>query len=145
MEDLNEKVKKFLKLPLRFSFLNQLKFFKIFSLAFGSSINCPSVTYNKLLLGKKDIFTSELKFSLDWDTFLKFAKQKGRIGYISKNLIFYRIHNHATTVKFINSDLRKKEDIIMFSKIWPSFVVKIIMKFYVKANSIYDDVKDIDD
>ena len=33
----------------------------------------------------------------------------------------------------------------MFSKIWPSFVVKIIMKFYVKANSIYDDVKDIDD
>ena len=145
MEDLNGKVKKFLKLPLRFSFLNQLKFFKIFSLAFGSSINCQSVTYNKLLLGKKDIFTSELKFSLDWDTFLKFAKQKGRIGYISKNLIFYRIHNHATTVKFINSDLRKKEDIIMFSKIWPSFVVKIIMKFYVKANSIYDDVKDIDD
>lgn len=137
-EDINGKLKKVLKFPLRFSLFNSLKFFKVGALAFGNSINCPSVTYNKLLLGKNNIFTSKLKFSLDWDTFLKFAKKKGRIGYISKKLICYRIHQEATTVLFITNDERYNEDVIMFLKIWPKFIVKIIMKFYVKASKIYD-------
>ena len=135
--DINSKLKRILKFPLRFSLFNGLKWFKVGALSFGNSINCPSVTYNKLLLGSNNIFTSKLKFSLDWDTFLKFAKGKGKIGYISKKLICYRIHDEATTVEFINSKERLKEDIIMFEKIWPKFIVKFIMKFYVRASDTY--------
>ena len=109
------------------------------SLAFGNSFNCPSVTYNKTKLGDNDIFTSKLKFSLDWDTFLKYARMKGRIGYINKELLCYRIHEGATTVQFINNKYRYVEDVIMFEKIWPKFIVKLIMKFYVKANNTYEE------
>ena len=140
--DLNCRIKSFLKFPLRFSLLNKIKFFKVASLAFGNSINCPSVTYNSLLIGKKNIFTSELKFSLDWDTFLKFARCKGRLGYVPRKLISFRIHNGATTASFIRDNKRYREDVIMFSKIWPKFVVKIIMLFYTKASMVYGDVLD---
>ena len=140
--DLNCKIKAFLKFFLRFSLFNKIKFFKVLSLAFGNSINCPSVTYNKLLIGDNNVFTSDLKFSLDWDTFLKLAKDDGRLGYIPKKLISFRIHNGSATVSCIKSNIRYKEDIIMFSKIWPKFVVKFIMLFYIKANNVYVDVLD---
>lgn len=140
--DFNCKIKSFLKFPLRFSLFNKLKFFKVASLAFGNSINCPSVTYNKLILGEKNIFTSDLKFSLDWDTFLKFARCKGRLGYIPKKLLFFRVHGGATTASFIRNNERYKEDVIMFSKIWPKFIVKFIMLFYTKASNVYGDVLD---
>ena len=67
----------------------------------------------------------------------KFAKLNGRIGYIDKELLFYRIHEDATTVKFIKSNDRYLEDVTMFEKIWPKFIVKIIMKFYIKASNTY--------
>jgi len=141
-KDVNGKLKRILKFPLKFSLLNKLRFVKVFSLAFGNSINCPSVTYNKLKLGKGNIFTSKLKFSLDWDTFLKYARSNGRIGYIDKKLICYRIHGDATTVKFIKSNDRYNEDVIMFLKIWPKFIVRLIMKFYVNASNTYEDFCD---
>lgn len=140
--DLNCKIKSFLKFFLRFSLFNKKKFFKVLSLAFGNSINCPSVTYNKMLIGNNDVFTSNLKFSLDWDTFFKLARGDGRLGYIPKKLIFFRIHNDSTTVHFIKSNVRHDEDVIMFSKFWPKFIVKFIMLFYIKANNVYEDVLD---
>lgn len=140
--DLNSRIKACLKFFLRFPLLNKFKFFKVSALAFGNSINCPSVTYNKRLVGKRDIFTSDLKFSLDWDTFLKFARCKGRLGYIPKKLISYRIHTKATSASFIRDNRRYEEDVIMFSKIWPKFIVKIIMLFYTKASMVYGDVLD---
>ena len=103
----------------------------------GNSVNCPSVTYNKNILGTSNIFTSTLKFSLDWDTFLKLSRMKGRVGYIDERLICYRIHSNATTVKFINNDKRTEEDIIMFRKMWPKVFIPIIMKFYSKASDTY--------
>lgn len=136
-KDINSKIKKILKLPLRSTFLAKFKFIKVSSLAFGNSINCPSVTYNKKLIGD-NVFTSDLKFGLDWDTFLKFARQKGRFIYIAKELISYRIYDGATTKEFIVDNRRNEEDIIMFNKIWPKFITKLIMKFYVKSYETYD-------
>ena len=139
IKDINGILKRILKFPLRFSLFNGLRIFKILSLTFGNSINCPSVTYNKAKLGNNDIFTSNLKFSLDWDTFFKFARKNGRIGYIHKRLLCYRVHENATTVQFIKNNDRYKEDVIMFEKIWPKFMVRLIMKFYVKSSDIYKE------
>ncbi len=134
--DKNSKIKEILKVFTKNKTLSKLKFFKVASLAFGNTINCPSVAYNKKLLGDK-IFTSDLKFALDWDTFLKIAKMKGRSLYIPKKLINYRIHDGATTKQFIVDNKRKSEDIIMFNKFWPKWITNIIMKFYVKSYDVY--------
>ena len=134
--DTNSKIKHILKFFVKNKFFAKFKFFKVMSLAFGNSINCPSVTYNKKLLGE-NIFTSNLKFALDWDTFLKIAKMKGISLYIPEKLINYRIHEEATTMEFINDNKRKKDDIDMFNKIWPSWITKIIMKYYIKCYDTY--------
>ena len=135
--DTNSKIKHLLKFFVKYKFFANIKFFKVASLAFGNSINCPSVTYNKKLLGNS-VFTSDLKFGLDWDTFLKIAKLKGCSLYIKDKLVCYRIHDDATTKSFIVDNKRKEEDIIMFSKIWPKFIVKLIMKIYTKSYDTYN-------
>lgn len=136
-EDENSKIKELLKFLVKYKFFARLKLFKVLSLSFGNSINCPSVTYNKDKLGK-NLFTSDLKFALDWDTFLKIAKMKGISLYIPKKLINYRIHDGATTKQFINDNNRYNEDLTMFKKIWPSWVAKLIMKIYVKSYDTYN-------
>jgi len=134
--DINSKIRKRLKFFLKNKYLAKLKFFKVLSLSFGNSINCPSCTYNKKLIGG-NIFTSDLKFALDWDTYLKLARRKGRFIYINKYLLNYRIHDEATTKQFIISNKRQIDDTIVFNKIWPKFMTKIIMKFYVKCYDTY--------
>lgn len=138
--DINCRIKRILQYPLTCRTFAKFKFFKVASLAFGNSINCPSVTYNKKIIGDT-VFTSDLKFGLDWDTFLKFARQKGRFIYINKPSISYRIHDEATSKEFIENNKRIDEDIIMFNKIWPNFITKIIMKFYKLAYGTYKEDK----
>ena len=134
-KDKNTSIKRFLKLPLRTKFRN-IRWIRKLTLAFGNTINCPSVTYNIKLLGTP-IFTSDLKFGLDWDTFRKIYSKKGKIYYTSKPSIYYRVHDEATSKTFIVNNKRYDEDVIMFRKFWPMWIVKIIMKFYVKCYDVY--------
>lgn len=137
LKDKNAKLKTILKLPLRFDLLSKIGWIRRLTLSLGNSINCPSVTYNRYKI-EGDIFTSDLKFSLDWDTFLKLSKYPGKTKYIPKCLIHFRVHDGATTKQFIIDEKRYNEDVIMFRKMWPEFIVKIIMKFYTKSYDIYD-------
>lgn len=139
-EDINAKIKRKLKAILKIKLFSRIKFFKVFSLAFGNSITCPSCTYNIKKIGSV-IFESDLKFALDWDTYLKLARKKGRFVYIDKCLIYYRIHDEATTKEFIVTNKRQQDDIAVFNKIWPNFITKIIMKFYVKCYDTYSEEK----
>lgn len=135
--DKNSKIKKVLRCPLLIPGFNKIKFVKKMTLALGNTICCPTVTYNKKRVGDT-IFTSELKFSLDWDTFYKFACMKGRTVYINKPYAYYRIHDGATTKTFIVNDTRKYDDIYMFNKFWPKWITNLIMKVYVKAYDTYN-------
>ena len=135
--DSNSRIKRVLKTFTKHKTFARFRVFKVMSLAFGNSINCPSVTYNKKLLGDT-VFTSDLKFGLDWDTFLKIARKKGISLYVPRKLVKYRIHDEATTKKFIVDNMRQEEDLIMFCKIWPKPIAKMIMKFYVKSYDIYN-------
>lgn len=136
--DLNSKIRRVLRIPLKFDFLSKYRIFKVASLSLGNSICCPSVTYNLDCIPSKTIFTSELKFALDWDTFLKFARTKYSFGYIDKPLVYYRVYDGATTKSFIVNHTREIEDEYMFNQIWPSFLSKLIMKFYKYAYKTYD-------
>lgn len=134
--NLNCRLRRILRFPMKSRVLSNIRFFKKACLAFGNSICCPAVTYHKAIIDGP-IFTSPLKFSLDWDTYLKYARQKGRFLYVDKPLAYYRIHNKATTMDFINNETRQLDDIYMFNQFWPEWVTKIIMKIYQNAYSTY--------
>lgn len=136
--DINSRIKRLLRVPMKSSFLANQKWAKVFILRWGNSICCPSVTYNKEYTGDRP-FTSSFSFCLDWDTFLKFAKRSGRFGYIDHSLIYYRIHESATTSTFIHNNKRFEEDRSMFNKMWPSIITQTIMLLYKKAYKTYDD------
>lgn len=135
--ELNSMVKRFLRRSMKNSERANERKRKRRILRLGNSIVCPFVTYNKARLGD-NVFTSEYKFNLDWDTFLKLANQEGRFLYSDKVLGHYRIHNEATSKDFINNHNRKLEDKSMFLKFWPEWLVNIIMMFYEIAYKTYD-------
>lgn len=135
--DINCKIRRLLRIPLKSMCLSRCRFVRRMTLSLGNSIVCPSVTYNKDRFGD-DIFTSELKFNIDWDTFLKLAQEKGAFLYADKPLTFYRVHDGATSKEFIENHGREIEDTAMFRKFWPKWVVKLIMKFYKKAYDTYE-------
>lgn len=135
--DINSTLRRLLRLPLKSNFLNGRKFWKKAVLSLGNSICCPSVSYNKELLGPS-FFTSELKFNIDWDTFYKLAEMDGRMLYTDKVLTYYRVHDGATSKKWIENHMREADDLHMFKKFWPEWMAKGIMFFYKKAYDTYD-------
>ena len=136
--DINCKIRRFLRTPMKWNCCSASIFWKKRILCLGNSICCPSVTYNAKRIGLP-IFTSEYKFNLDWDTYLKLAKMKGRFLYTDKPLTYYRVHEEATTAEFIQDNGRYREDTIMFNKFWPQFISKIIMIFYTYAYKTYSE------
>lgn len=130
-------VKKLLRLPLRLTALNHLTWVKKSALLFGNPIICPSCTYNKELIGEP-LFDSPYKFALDWDTSLKLALRTGRFVLVERPLMYYRIHEEATTKACILDNRRAVEEAEMFAKFWPSWVVKVLTHFYMRSYSAYD-------
>lgn len=134
--DVNSKVRRFLRWPVKKMDKADKAWRKKASLCLGNTIVCPLVTYNKKALGD-NVFTSEYDFNLDWDTFYKLACMPGRFLYADKVLGHYRVHDGATSKDFIDSHRREKEDISMFRKFWPKWVVSVIMVFYKLAYRTY--------
>lgn len=130
-------IKKILRLPLRFHFLADRTWIKRSSVWFGNSICCPSCTYNKEQIGD-DMFHSEYDFALDWDNLYELAGKKGRFICSEKPLIAYRVHAAATTKACIEDNRRPTDEMAMFRKMWPDWMVKILMHFYRKAYKEYE-------
>lgn len=131
----NNKVKRLILIPSKFYIGQTVRFFKKMSLAFGNTVCCPSCTYNKKLLGD-NFFNSELTHCCDWDMYYKIATAKGRMVYVPEKLMSKRYHTGSQTFEDIQSGKRYREDQVMFSKFWPKWIVKKIMKKYVKAYEI---------
>lgn len=134
--DINSKIRHFLRRPIKNDKRASSRFWKRRILSLGNSICCPAVTYNKKRLGDS-FFTSELKFNIDWDTFLKIADTEGAFVYVDKPLTYYRVHDGATSKEFIVDHKREADDRTMFRKFWPKWMVEIIMIFYKKAYDTY--------
>jgi len=135
--DINSKIRRLIRMPLKFKMLAERRVWKKIVLSLGNSICCPAVTYHKKILGAS-YFTSELKYNIDWDTFYKLANEDGAMVYKDKPLTFYRVHDGATSKEFIVDNRREKDDRVMFEKFWPKWIVNIIMVFYKKAYDTYD-------
>lgn len=131
-------VKKLLRLPLRLRLLADRTWLKRSVLMFGNSICCPSCTYNYELIGD-DMFRSEYPFALDWDNLYDLAGRQGRFICSERPLIAYRIHDGATTKQCMEDESRSRDEIAMFRKMWPEWLVRILMHFYRKAYTAYGE------
>ena len=136
--DINSRIRRILRIPMKSRLLSKSKGWRKITLAFGNSICCPTATYSKKKL-RESMFTSEYKFNIDWDTFLKLANMDGRFVYVDKPLVCYRVHDGATSKEFIENNLRIDEDTRMFCQFWPSIIAKAIMIPYKKAYNTYDN------
>lgn len=135
--DINSAIRHFLRIPLKNEMLAKKKKIRKWTLAFGNSICCPTVTYHKGRLGD-NLFVSSYNFNIDWDTFLMLANKNGRFVYADEPLVFYRVHDGATSKEFIENHLRISEDSSMFRQFWPAWFVRFIMVFYKKAYETYN-------
>lgn len=135
--DLNSRMKRLFRTPMRIRALRHHSFFKKYFQSFGNAISCPCVAYHKALI-KGDIFTSSLKFALDWDTFVKFAAYDNPFIYIHKQLFYYRVHDGATSKTFTENDIRKHDEWYMFRQFWPDWLIKIGFGLYQKSYKTYD-------
>ena len=132
----NSRIRRFLRSPLKIGPMAESRFWKKAVLSLGNSICCPTVSYHKAVLGD-ELFTTDLKFNIDWDTFLKLAEKPGKILYEDRPLVYYRVYPGAASMQYIASHRREEEDIRMFRKFWPEWVVRIIMPLYKKAYDTY--------
>lgn len=98
-------------------------------LGFGCSIPCPTVTYNKDVIGNFS-FSDFYTVNLDWDAWLRLSKNKSPIGYIRERLVTHRIHEDAETQKGISEKRREKEDLNLFSRLWPKPIARFLLSLY---------------
>lgn len=134
---LKETVKKCLRLPLRLHGLADREWVKMGALKLGNPVMCPSCAYRKNYL-PDPIFHSELRYALDWDCMVDLAKWPGRFICVERPLLFYRVHDGATTREWIRDHRREQEERRMFEKFWPEPVVNVLMRFYKRAYREYE-------
>ena len=103
------------------------RFFKRWDLRFGNSVCCPTCTYNKKAL-PAPLFVSKLRHGVDWDLYITLASEKGRVAYVRKPVVFKRIHLDAQTHEDVLSGVRAREDIILYSRLWPKPFAKLFQK-----------------
>lgn len=139
--DLNCVIRRMVRSPMKSRRMSGSKFWKKRILSFGNAIVCPSCAYNLSLI-EGNVFTSPLKFALDWDTFVKLAETEHPFLYIDKVLMLYRIHHGATSNDYTESEKRKSDEYYMFRKFWPEWFIKVyfhIFKLSYKTYSYRED------
>lgn len=126
------KIKRLMMIPIRPKLFQRIKFIRRMILAFGDPICCPSVTFD-LENNERPIFENHFRSAEDWEAWEKISRKKGTFIYIPKPLMCHRIYEESTTSEIIKDGKRIEENYIMFCKFWPSWIAKIINKFYTKS------------
>jgi hypothetical protein len=115
---------------------NNLKhvFWKKRMLSLGCPIAAPSVMYNLEQINNFE-FNNEFSINLDWDAWYRLAIKKGRFVFVKHKLMKHRIHQESATTLGLNSNKRQEEDLIMFKRLWPTPIAKLISAIYAKSYS----------
>jgi glycosyltransferase involved in cell wall biosynthesis len=98
-------------------------------LRLGNPICCPSVMLNGELL--KDFeFAPGFKSNLDWDAWLRLVDRPGGFIYERAFLVSKGIHAQSETSIAIASRARRREDLLMFSRMWPPLIANLLVRLY---------------
>lgn len=132
------KIKKILLYQYFFKKAFKSFFFKKLLLRFGNPICCPTITFNKNQLPKNFQFDPNYRTNLDWDAWLRMANMNGKFVFINRRLLGHRIHEDAETTLCIKENKRKEEDFLLFKRLWPTWIAKLLLFFYKKSyNNIH--------
>lgn len=131
-----EIVKKILRLPWRIHGLCHISGVKKSGLFFGNPVMCPSCSYRKEKLSLP-LFSGNYGFVLDWECMRKLAEKPGRFVCVEKPLLYYRVHDGATTKACIRDHRREQEERQMFEKMWPERIAAGLMVWYRLAYKNY--------
>lgn len=126
------KIKRAMLKPLSLPLLSRTVFGKRLSIAFGNPICCPAVTYVAPKM-PHELFSDGFRSNLDWEMWEKLSRCRGEFVYVQSPLMMHRIHEGSETSSCITDNVRTSEDLQMLEKFWPSFVARLINRFYVKA------------
>ena len=130
------KVKRLLLVPLKVKKFQGISFFKRCVLALGNPVACWSVAYVKKNL-PETVFVSQFRSNLDWEEWEKLSREKGEFVYSTNIGTCHRVHEDSETSNTIREgNIRAQEDYAMFLKFWPSWVAKLIMRFYIKGEKL---------
>ena len=106
---------------LKYKCLQNKKIIKRRALKYINSICTSSVTFVKKNI-KKNIFGSSFVYNNDWNGFLKLSNDHSSFAYLPKKLVGYRIIDKKEDITKI------KEDITMYKKMWPDWLIDFIYK-----------------
>ncbi|MFA7123858.1 MAG: glycosyltransferase family A protein [Candidatus Delongbacteria bacterium] len=122
-------IKRILLLPYFFTDNIDNKVIKKSLLLFGSPISCPGVMYNKKNL-KNFSFDEKFTVNMDWNAWIELSRRKGSFVYESEKLFLHRIHEEAETSKAFSDRRRNDEDLVLFKKMWPDIIARLLAKLY---------------
>lgn len=131
----NLRIKEVMLAPFRIKRLQSSRFIRRRILSLGSPICCPSVTYVRENAGLRDIFSTEMKVSLDWDQWEKQSRKKGAFVYCPNPLMSHRIHEASATSELIASSTRSREDHEMYRRFWPGWAADLLERAYAKSEN----------
>lgn len=128
--NLNLRIKRILLSLLKIKRISKFRIIKRSCIAFGNSICCPAVTFNKMNINFSDIFNCDFKCDVDWYAWEKISKLNGRFVFINECLMGHRVHEESTTTKIISENTRTIEDLEMFKKFWPNSIAMMLNNLY---------------
>lgn len=101
------------------------KFWKTRLFSFGSPVPAPSVMYNMAMLGSFE-FSDSYSINMDWEAWLRLARQDGEIVYVKRKLLQHRIHEGSETSRGLGDMRRQNEDLQLFRSLWPNPLAKLL-------------------
>ncbi len=120
------KRKRFFLLPLKYSFFQNKKFFKLRVLKKENCICTSSITFVKKNINK-DIFPTNLKYHNDWKGLIDLACEKTKFVYLKERVVGYRIDSKEECWE------RQQEEIEIRKELYPKWYFNhFIMKKYLK-------------
>jgi glycosyltransferase involved in cell wall biosynthesis len=134
--DLSRIVKYLLLSPFYFKQDISSQLFKKMIILFGTPIPCATVMYNKKLIGEFK-FSEEFHCNADWDAWLRLSEKKGSFIYLKSKLLIQRTHKESQTWLQIESNVRQKEDKLMFERLWPKPIARFLAALYSLSTKFY--------
>lgn len=101
---------------------------KLRALRFGCPIPCPSVTLARGAAAPR--FREDLRVNLDWDAWVRRAREPGAFVYIREQLMLHRIHPGSETSAGVREGVRAAEDQMMFDSLWPRPIARALARAY---------------
>ncbi len=98
-------------------------------LAFGNPLPCSSVTFDRQCLGDF-AFSGDFRSNLDWDAWLRLL-DAGAVFVRTPERLVGRRHNRLTATSALTREgVRRREDLIMFRRLWPRPAAELIALAY---------------